>query len=110
MPNVKDFRLKFGLNQRDFGCVFGITAKAVSNIETGFRKPSRTVLKILCLFNELPDAQVRAFISKLSVQPKPQSRGIGELIQKKTLQFAVATLELRRRLYRKARFAGDQTF
>jgi transcriptional regulator with XRE-family HTH domain len=70
MPKVRTFRLRFGLSQTDFGRIFGISAKGTSNIETGFRRPSRTVEKILGLFEVLPDEQVRDFISKLTHQKK----------------------------------------
>lgn len=72
---VKKFRAKFNLNQTDFGVLFGLTSKAVSNIETGFRKPSRTMIQILGLFASLPEAQVQEFFVKLRRQGNQRSSG-----------------------------------
>jgi predicted transcriptional regulator len=66
--DIRKFRAEFNLSQYEVGLMFGITPKAVSNIETGFRKPSRTISKVVGLLGSLPKVQARSLVRKLISQ------------------------------------------
>lgn len=63
---VKRIREKFGLSQNQFAEIFGLSGfKAVSNIETDFRHPSKLTMILLRVLDSLPEAKARAILDLL---------------------------------------------
>lgn len=54
-PNrIREFRNVMGLTQTEFAMVLGVSRTYVSYLETGYRKPSETMKKLLdCLESKL---------------------------------------------------------
>lgn len=65
----KRIRLKLGLTQADAADVFGLAgSNVVSNIETGFRKPSKLTVSVLSLLDTLPLQKAKALASRLATK------------------------------------------
>jgi transcriptional regulator with XRE-family HTH domain len=73
--DLREFRKAFALSQKDFGSLVGLSAKAVSNIETGFRNPSRPVLRLVSLFRSVPKKQALQLIKKVLTESETTTAG-----------------------------------
>ena len=72
MSDIREFRKKFRLTQSELGIVLGLSPKAVSNIEIGFRKPGRSVIRLVQVINSVPSKQASIIIAKMiSVESSP---------------------------------------
>ncbi len=49
---IKDFRKRLGLFQKDFGRMIGVTERYVIYLEMGHRKPGRTLQILLSMIEE----------------------------------------------------------
>ena len=71
--DIKRIRFKFSLDQASFARIFGLSsARSVSNIETGFRKPGGTMVALLKLLDSLPLREAERLIGKLRRQQSPE--------------------------------------
>jgi len=61
----KEIREKLGLTQTQLADCLGLTQKAVSHYETGFRKPGTTVQVIMTAFEMLPDSQAKKLLAMM---------------------------------------------
>jgi transcriptional regulator with XRE-family HTH domain len=62
----KRIRLKLGLTQANAAEALGFSsAKAVSNIEIGFREPSRLTIAIFSILDELPMKEAKKLVDRL---------------------------------------------
>lgn len=76
---VKRIRLKFELSQEAFAKVFGFSGPvSVSNIETGFRRPSRLLVIMLNHLDILPQTDARKLITELSKNIEFQKHALTE--------------------------------
>lgn len=63
---VRRVRLKLGLSQDDFAKLFALSGPGVvSNIETGYRNPSKTMLMILDVLDSLPLSEAQSLMIKM---------------------------------------------
>ena len=59
----KEIREKFELTQKELADCLGLTQKAVSHYETGFRKPGATVQVLMTMLNQLPQMQAKKLLA-----------------------------------------------
>ncbi len=75
----KRIREKLGFSQDQLALVLGLSGKkAVSNIEIGFRNPSRLIAAIMHVFVRLPEKrsiELRNLLLEISKQQIKESRG-----------------------------------
>ena len=68
---VKRIRERLKLSQADLAELFGLaSATVVSNIETGFRKPSATKIIMLRLLDSLPKREADELMKKMVHQAR----------------------------------------
>ncbi len=76
----KSIREKLGLSQDELAQILGLSGKqAVSNIETGFRNPSRLTVALMQVFLDLPEKrskELRELLVKyLNRHPSTKNNG-----------------------------------
>lgn len=49
---IREFRKRLGLYQKDFACKIGVTERYVIYLERGTRQPSKTLKILLSIFEE----------------------------------------------------------
>jgi DNA-binding transcriptional regulator YiaG len=74
----KQIRDKLNLTQQELALALGLSSKnVISNIETGFRNPSGTVIAILKLLASLPQKDARSIVNKLRAQAHEKGAAFG---------------------------------
>ncbi len=61
----KEIRETFRLTQKELADCLGLTQKAVSHYETGFRKPGATVRVIMTMLSQLPHTQAKKLLAMM---------------------------------------------
>ena len=69
--NFRRIRAKLGLTQAELADVLALSsARVVSNIEIGFRKPSKLAVSIFTMLDNMPLSAARKFADKLAKQAR----------------------------------------
>jgi len=73
----KEIRLKLGFNQEEMAEVLCLANnKVVSNIEAGFRKPSKLTAVIMSYLNELTQRRAEEFVKELKFHSDKEEKSL----------------------------------
>lgn len=73
----KEIRLKLGFNQEEMAEVLCLANnKVISNIEAGFRKPSKLTAVVMSYINELSPRKADEFFSQLKIHSEKEEKSL----------------------------------
>lgn len=73
----KEIRLKLGFDQKEMAEVLCLANnKVISNIEAGFRKPSKLAAVVMSYINDLTPRKAEEFFSQLKIHSEKEEKSL----------------------------------
>lgn len=73
----KEIRLKLDLDQKEMAKVLCLANnKVISNIEAGFRKPSKLAAVVMSYINDLSSRKAEEFLSQLKIHSEKEEKSL----------------------------------